>query len=337
MRGAVTPGRLVVAGLLLIAVVAGVLWLAPSNDYIFLPDPAHPVRPLVKVAHAKPDKDGGGIYFVDVVVKKASLLERLFPGIREGSTLVPASAVNPPGVSDKERRRLDLQAMAQSQSLAAAVALQALGHGKLVRLGGVRVSEVLSSAPAAKVLRKGDRIMAVDGSPAETVCSLRQALARHPAGRTVTIRVRRGAKTLDVRARTIRDPGTGRPLLGIGATDDVHVAKLPVQVSIDLGGVGGPSAGLAFTLDLMEELGHDVDHGLRVAATGTIEPDGCVGEIGGVKQKTIGARKAKVDAFLVPAGDNAAEARRYADGLRIVPVKSFRQALQALATLPPKA
>jgi PDZ domain-containing protein len=67
-----------------------------------------------------------------------------------------------------------------------------------------------------------------------------------------------------------------------------------------------------------------------------IEPDGSVGEIGGVKQKTIGARDAHVDVFLVPAGDNYREARKYADGLRIIPVKSFQQALRALATLPPK-
>jgi PDZ domain-containing protein len=125
-------------------------------------------------------------------------------------------------------------------------------------------------------------------------------------------------------------------LLGIEATDVVALRKLPVPVQIDTGGVGGPSAGLAFTLDLMEELGRDVDRGLRIAATGTIEPDGCIGPIGGVKQKTIGARKTHVDVFLVPAGDNAREARRYADGLRVVPVQSFRQALRALATLRPK-
>jgi PDZ domain-containing protein len=107
-----------------------------------------------------------------------------------------------------------------------------------------------------------------------------------------------------------------------------------VPVTIDAGNVGGPSAGLAFALEVMEKLGRDVDHGHRVAATGEIELDGSVGEIGGVKQKTIGARKAGVDVFLVPAGDNAEEARRYADGLRIVAVQNFRQALSALATLP---
>jgi PDZ domain-containing protein len=99
--------------------------------------------------------------------------------------------------------------------------------------------------------------------------------------------------------------------------------------------VGGPSAGLAFALDLMEELGRDIDHGYRIAATGEIFLDGSVATIGGVKQKTIGARRSGMDLFLVP-GENAAEARRYANGLRIIPVDSFQQALQELATLEPK-
>ena len=84
---------------------------------------------------------------------------------------------------------------------------------------------------------------------------------------------------------------------------------------------------------MLQQLGRNVVHGHKIAATGEIFPDGSVGPIGGVKQKTNGARKAGVDAFLVPAGDNAQEARKYAHGLKIIPVKNFQQALHALATL----
>ena len=84
---------------------------------------------------------------------------------------------------------------------------------------------------------------------------------------------------------------------------------------------------------MLQELGRDVDEGRRIAATGEIELDGSVGPIGGVKQKVYGARRAGVDVFLVPAGDNAEEAKRYAGKLRIVPVESFQQALSALRTL----
>ena len=100
--------------------------------------------------------------------------------------------------------------------------------------------------------------------------------------------------------------------------------------------MGGPSAGLAFALEILEERGRDVDHGNKVAATGVIAPDGTIGPIGGVKQKVIGARQAHVDIFLVPAGDNYREAQKYAHGLRVVPVKTFQQALRVLATLPRK-
>ena len=115
---------------------------------------------------------------------------------------------------------------------------------------------------------------------------------------------------------------------------DIH---LPFPVRINVGSVGGPSARLAFALDVMEELGRDVVHGHKVAATGEIFADGSVGPIGGIKQKTLGARQAGVDAFLVPAGENARDARKHADGLRIIPVESFPQALRALATLGPSA
>jgi Lon-like protease len=85
---------------------------------------------------------------------------------------------------------------------------------------------------------------------------------------------------------------------------------------------------------VMEELGRDVDKGNRVAVTGSIGLDGSVGEIGGMKQKAIAVARSKADVFLVPSGDNAREARRYADGVRVVPVRTFQQALRALATLP---
>ena len=88
---------------------------------------------------------------------------------------------------------------------------------------------------------------------------------------------------------------------------------------------------------MLSELKKGVLHGHRVAATGEIFPDGSVGPIGGIKQKTIGAHEAGADVFLVPAGENARDARKAADGLRIVPVKNFPQALHALATLPAAA
>ena len=155
-------------------------------------------------------------------------------------------------------------------------------------------------------------------------------------GDTVQLRVRRVKETFDVSLTTVPNPRNAkRAFLGVVISDDADV-NLPLDVEINLGNVGGPSAGLAFALDLREELGQSVDRGRRVAATGEISLDGKVHAVGGIKQKTIGARRSGMDVFLVP-GENAAEARRYADGLRVVPVDSFQQALRELATLPMNA
>jgi PDZ domain-containing protein len=329
-----TPARLAAAGLLLLAVVALVLWLAPSDSYIFLPDRAHPVAPLVSVPGGKPPRDGGGIYYVDVFVRKASWLERLFPALHEGATLHPPSDVQAPGVSEKAQRTEDLRAMSRSQDVAAAVALRALGYKVGVRSTGVLVEDVARGAPAAGKLFPTDVIVSVDGRRVRSAKDLRAILGSRPAGTTFRIGVRRGDALAQVSIKTIADPReAGRPILGILAGQAAAV-RLPINVRIDAGDVGGPSAGLAFALDILEQLGRDVDHGRRIAATGEIELDGTVGEIGGVKQKTFGVRQAGIHVFLVPAGENATEARRYAHGVRIVPVKTFQQALRALATLP---
>ena len=133
-------------------------------------------------------------------------------------------------------------------------------------------------------------------------------------------------------ATTAAEGDPKRAILGIFASDNL-VVRLPIRIAIDAQGIGGPSAGLAFALEILQELGRNVAHGHKIAATGELDPSGKVLPIGGVKQKTLGARRAGVDAFLVPVGDNAREARRYADGLRIVPVENLQQALRALATL----
>ena len=122
-----------------------------------------------------------------------------------------------------------------------------------------------------------------------------------------------------------------RPIVGIQVDQEADI-ELPFDVDIDLGPVGGPSAGLPFALEIARKLGRDVTNGCRVAATGALALDGTVLPVGGLEQKTFGARRSDVDVFLVPAGENAATAREHADGVRVVPVESFQQALQELAT-----
>jgi PDZ domain-containing protein len=331
----ITPLRLIALGLVVLA-CALALVVVPSSEYIFLPDPAHPVAPLVTIAGGH-DPTRGGVYFVDVVVRKATLLERLFGGLHKGADLYPASAINPPGVGDTQRRRIDLQDMQRSQQIAAAVALRALGRKVVARDVGALVDSVEPGLPAVGKLEPDDVITAIDGHPIRSSAGVFAAMAKHRVGDVVRFTVRRGTRTLVEAIRTARSSSTPtRPVVGILVEPAVDI-HLPVQVRIDAGDVGGPSAGLAFALEVMEEAGGNILHGHRVAATGEIFADGQVGPIGGVKQKTIGARDAGVDAFLVPAGDNAKVARKYAGPLKIIAVHNFPQALHALATLGPTA
>jgi PDZ domain-containing protein len=329
----VTPTRLFVVGLVLITVVLALL-VIPANEYIFLPDRAHPVAPLVTVQGGH-DPAHGAVYFVDVVLQDATLLDKLTGGaLHNGADLYPKQAVDPPGVTTQLRKQLDLQDMHLSQQVAAAVALRAAGKKVVMRPIGVRVTFVGEGLPAFGKLQIGDVIVAVDGKPVQTLPDVTKQIRAHRIGAVVAFTVRRGAQSVVERMKTVAF-GKGkdrRPFVGITLQQALNI-HLPLKVSINAGNVGGPSAGVAFALEVMEELGRDVVHGHTVAATGEIFADGSIGPIGGVKQKTIGAREAHVDAFLVPAGENAREARKYAHGLRIIPVDSFPQALRALATL----
>jgi Lon-like protease len=328
----VRPARLGALGLVVLAIVA-VLYVTPSDDYLFLPVAAQPLAPKVRVQGEHPDKTGGGIYYDEVHIRKASILESHFPGLVDGATLVPGDLYLPKGTSQKQQFKADLQDMERSQKIAAAVALREAGYKVKIQPTGVIVTGTFPGTPAAKSLRPGDVIVGVDGVKVTAPADVGRRIRGHRPGSTIDLRVRRGGKVIPVRLKAIQAPGESkRTIIGVGIAPDVKI-KLPVKVSIDLGRVGGPSAGLAFALDILEELGHNVDHGLKVAATGELGLDGRVGPIGGVKQKTIGAKRAGVDVFLVPAGDNAQEAKRYAGDLRIIPVESFRQALRALATV----
>ncbi|MEO8290069.1 MAG: S16 family serine protease [Gaiellaceae bacterium] len=314
-------------------IAAAILAFAPSNHYLFLPDPARAVEPLVHIAGEKDRPGKGGIYMVDVVVRRASILERYFPGLHEGATLVPAEVLNPTGVSESERRKSSLNEMSNSQQIAAAVALRYLGYDVQATADGAEVDLVLAGAPAQGKLEPGDIITRVDDTTVKTPEDLRAAMDKVEPGETVSVTVKHsgGTRTLEIGTRA--DPETpGRAVVGIYVQLATNI-KLPISVKVDSGSIGGPSAGLAFALDIVDEIGpRDIDRGKRIAVTGEINLAGQVGEIGGIKQKTIGAREAGADVFLVPVA-NAPSARKYAEGLRIVAVSSLTQALRVLATL----
>jgi PDZ domain-containing protein len=324
---------LLAAGAIVCALALFFLWVLPSPDYLYLPNQAQPLDGRVKVEGGHTPTGPGGIYYLDVTVRRATWLEHVFAFTRpEGASLVPKAQVVPSGSSFDDEHRQELEAMDRSEQVAAAVALRKAGLDVKTTLTGVLVELVATDVPAARVLRPGDLIVSVNGAPVVRSSQLRDKISRHHPGDVLSLGVRRGGTSHTLAVRTVADPADPRvPIIGIRIAQGASV-KLPIGVKIDLGGVGGPSAGLPFALDVLELLGRDVDHGLKVAATGELDLDGSVRAIGGVKQKTFGARQAGVDVMLVP-GDNAAVARRYAGSMRVVPVESFQQALRALATI----
>ncbi len=332
-----TSRWLVLSGAALLVVVVLLLATTPTKDYLFVPNGAHPIAGKVEV-QGKSRPDGpGGIYYVDVTVRKVRWLERLVPFLRpDGSSLVPPQAVTAPGETFKERIVEARAEMKRSEQVAAAVALRAGGLDVLTEPQGVLVEAVAVDVPAAKALSGGDVIVGVDGRKVATVDQLLHVMQAVEPGNRVELQLRRDGKVVEHTVKTVAAPGDPkRAIIGINVSQDAKI-QLPRRVDIDLGNVGGPSAGLPFALQIYQELGHDVDRGQRVAATGEIELDGSIEPVGGIKQKTYGVRSAGADVFLVPAGDNAATARRYAGGLRVIPVKSFEQALRVLRTLAQK-
>jgi PDZ domain-containing protein len=324
--------RYVVPALLVVLVIAAAaLWSIPANDFLFTPDTAKPLESRVRVDDPKPSP--GEVFYVDVFVRRATWLEQLLPFTRpDGSTLVPERALLPPGTSDTDRDRENARLMQQSEQVASAVALEALGYDVKANARGARVDAVRPGSPAAGKLRTGDLVVAVDGKRVRTLADLSDEIGRRKPGQTVRLTVRRDGKTVTPVVGTVESPGeAGRPVVGIIVTQDAAI-RLPFRVDIDLGQVGGPSAGLPFALEIARMLGQDVAQGCEIAATGELALDGSVLPVGALKQKTIGARRAGVDVFLVPAGENAQDARKAAGDLPVIPVDSFQQALQKLAT-----
>jgi Lon-like protease len=340
LRAGITPFRIGVGIIVALVVTALILQRIRSDDYLIVPDVAHPVAPLVHVHGAKPAKDGGKLFFVDIQEIQPTKLHDLFRWLFSDpahSTRIPASRLIPHGSTGQAYHHAELRQMASSQLIAGAVAERQLGLHVVEQPNGVLVDNTYADVPAASKIDPADIIVAVNGKPTLTLPALQAALAVVKPGQTVALKILRGSQTLNVPVRTVKDPkDSTRALIGIEAESSARIAPLPVHVSIDSGNIGGPSAGLAFTLEVMEQLGANVLHGYKVAATGTISLNGAVGPIGGIVQKTWGVRAAGAQVFLVPRGFSNYEQARANAGphLRVIPVKSLKQALHALAALP---
>ena len=220
--------------------------------------------------------------------------------------------------------------MDQSTQIAVAVALEHLGHDIMTPIGA-RIEWIVAGSPAdAAELAEGDIVQTVDGSPILTAPQLSDTIKAFESGAQATIT----ALDPDGNTRTVtvtlaeRD---GLAHLGVVVTTHVTFAELPIDVTLNVENIGGPSAGLAFTLSVIDALTPEPLTGdLDVAATGTIHHDGTVGPIGGVPQKAHSTVRAGTDLFLVPASQ-ADEAAAVAEpSVTVVGVENLEEALAAI-------
>ncbi|GIH77470.1 PDZ domain-containing protein [Planobispora longispora] len=238
--------------------------------------------------------------------------------------VVPEETIFPPTTTAEEVEEQNTQEMTNSQDDATAAALREL---KIPFTAVVVVAATEKNFPAHGKFTQGDEIVSVDGVPAVDRETISSTVRKHKAGEQVAFVVKRGGKDVTVTVPTAASK-EGTPVVGISMGLEY---KFPFDVNISVGDVGGPSAGMMFSLGIMDKLTPgSMTGGKSVAGTGTITPDGKVGPIGGIQQKMVGARDAGATFFLTPAANCAEALAAVPDGLKLIKVETLHDAVQAL-------
>ncbi|MGH8983728.1 MAG: YlbL family protein [Acidimicrobiia bacterium] len=317
----------VVAGLVVVAAVGAAFVRLP---YVLIsPGSASRVDDAVEIEGARTYEHDGSVLFVTVSVSdQRPNAYVVLGGWLDGDVdVLPEEDVFGDN-SRKEEEQFNQLAMTESQIVATKVSLEKLGY--TVPVSSYVVGDIEAGSPAADQLEIDDTITAVDGVPVSMVPDLGEAVRTRAPGEPVTLALTRGdeSMTVTVATRATPDgPNEGAAQIGIFSAPEYD---FPIEVEIDTGDVGGPSAGLAFTLTILDELSPgDLTGGKEIAVTGTIGSDGTVGAIGGVAQKAVAARRAGARLFIVPKAE-AAEARSHADGMKVAAVSDLDDALAAL-------
>ncbi|HEY7948748.1 MAG TPA: PDZ domain-containing protein [Acidimicrobiales bacterium] len=327
-------------------VIPSALITAPYTALV--PGDALPVGGLITVPAGHRNATHGKVLLTDVGVNSLRYIgywfARLFPD--RNDTIVPTRALT----SNLPVSEFDLQGtvdMAESQLTAESVALRQLGYSVPEHDVGVTLYVIAPGSPASRALQVGDVVTSIDEKPTTNPAALQAAVRRHQPGDAVTLRVGSimhptPGHNVTVRLASTSEKGKTIPFLGIGGVPSVQftamgtqpVYDFPFPVSINSDNIGGPSAGLAFTLGIMNALGNgNLTGGRIVAASGTIHPDGTVGDVGGVQQKTVAVDRAGATIFFVPGPELAIARAMAGPHLKVFAVSSVDQALADLEHL----
>lgn len=244
----------------------------------------------------------------------------------QARSVVPVEELFPEGLTSTQIDHENAAEMADSQQEAIAVALRGLGQ-KVPEV--VKVRELSKDSPARGVLRAGDILVSIDGVAVSTPDAVRKAVRAHKAGENVRFTVLRGGRSQDLAVKTAASEG--HTVVGVLLQAGFD---FPIKVSINAGNVGGPSAGMMFSLAIYDKLTPGaLTGGVNIAGTGTIDGAGTVGPIGGIQQKLAGAKKGGAAWFLAPAENCNEVVGHIPDGLQVVKVATFTQAREAVKAI----
>ncbi len=302
--------------------------------YALAPGGARATEPTVTVEGVPSYPADPDLLFTTVFLNRVNAFRLLDGWLDPDVDIVPAEQIDGTQ-TPSQNQQLNQQLMDASKDTAIVVALEHLGFD-VVSGTGATVGEIVPDAPADGVLRPGDTIVRIGSTPVERVEDLVGVLDDTPPGTTISMRVESAsgdARRVEVQVAAFPDDPE-RSFLGVGnlTTRDLEV-NYPFDVQIDSGEVRGPSAGLAFTLAVLDVLTPgDLSGGTPVAVTGTIDGLGRVGPVGGVEFKALAAERAGAEVFIVPRGEEDEAASRV-DDLRIEPVDTLQDALEVLDSL----
>ncbi len=337
--------------LLALGTAVAIAWPINVPYYALSPGPVNDASDFVTVPEVMGDEEGD-LFFLTVSLREVNALEYLGALLNDEVDLTPQENIRPAGVSQDELRRQNLDRMNTSQLNAIYVALTRLGYEVAYEGIGAEINSIIEDSAAEGLLATGDIIVAVDGEPIRSSEDAVALIGGRTPGDVVSLTVDRiGAEgdtqtlTYDITLKPFRyveedgsieeDPDRGMVgvLLVSAYGDEI---KFPVDVEIDANNIGGPSAGLMFALEIMNQLTEeDLTKGYRIAGTGQIFVDGSVGPIGGVRQKVFGAIDVGADYVLVPAGDYDDAVDAADDDIEIVRVATIDDALAFFDQLEP--
>jgi len=279
----------------------------------------------------------GFLYQLTVRRDEANVLIYIWSLVNDSYDLYPREVILPDGVSPKELSEISIQNMRTSENVAIAVALKNVGYEISSKGDGVAVVGILDDSPVKDKLKKGDLLNSINNKNISSATEFISTLRTYSIGETVSIGLLRevdgNKKTLTIETTLIEHiEYEGEPMVGFLATTVNERFDFPFEIDIKTGNVGGPSAGLMMALNVYNNLiPEDLTNSMIIAGTGTIEIDGSVGPVGGIKQKVIAAKRAGAELILVPVA-NFEEAKIFeTEETAIVAVDSFSEALSVIS------